>query len=293
MLELIGPGATFNETAFEVNGPLFIGAQQLWGMFFDYASFTSALIWMGLFGWPQIKQVWFKFRERRQSGYKKSINEQFPDQLNVLMRSYKEVPLWWFVALFFCSFVPTIAILATGHLYIPLWTYFIALGTGALVVLPLGWLYALSNFQLVSLPFPSSKSTTDPLQPTGTTNELFYGLMVNAVKGHKNPVGAMVYGTIAGDAWYRAQFMLQDQKLGHYMHIPPRTVFFSQLLGSFIGVPINYGCIRWLLNTKREYLNGNKIDPLHQWTGQSLVTSLTISTQYVLVVSSPFPNPIS
>jgi hypothetical protein len=39
--------------------------------------------------------------------------------------------------------------LAAGQLFIPLWTYFIALATGAIVVIPLGWLYALSNFQLV------------------------------------------------------------------------------------------------------------------------------------------------
>lgn len=69
------------------------------------------------------------------------------------------------------------------------------------------------------------------------------------------------------------------------MHIPPRTVFFSQIFGSFIGVPINYGCIRWILNTKSEYLSGKLIDPTHQWTGQSLATSLTLGTQYVLIVS--------
>jgi len=108
--------------------------------------------------------------------------------------------------------------------------------------------------------------------------------MVNLVKGYKNPVGASVYGTIAGDAWYRAMFLLQDQKIGHYMHIPPRTVFFSQLFGSFIGVPINYSVIRWILDTKSQYLKGKKVDPAHQWTGQTLVGSLTLSTQYVLIV---------
>jgi drug/metabolite transporter (DMT)-like permease len=154
ILSLITNGTTFNQTAYAEYGPIFVGAQQLWGMFFDYASFTSALFWMALFGWPQLKSVWIKFRERQRSGYTKSINEQYTDQLNVLMRSYKEVPLWWFLALFMCSFVPTIIILTKGHLYIPLWTYFIALGTGALVVAPLGWLYALSNFQLVCLSFP-------------------------------------------------------------------------------------------------------------------------------------------
>ena len=107
--------------------------------------------------------------------------------------------------------------------------------------------------------------------------------MVNSVQGHKNPVGASIYGTIAGDAWYRAQYMLQDQKIGHYMHIPPKAVFFSQVFGSFIGVPINYGAIRWILDTKGEYLTGVKVDPKHQWTGQDLVTTLSYSTQYVLI----------
>jgi hypothetical protein len=109
--------------------------------------------------------------------------------------------------------------------------------------------------------------------------------MVNAVDGYKNPVGAFFYSTIAGDAWYRAQIMLQDQKIGHYMHIPPRAVFFSQVFGSMIGVPINYGAIRWVLNTKFDFLAGNTIDPTHQWTGQSMANSLTVATQYVLVVS--------
>lgn len=108
--------------------------------------------------------------------------------------------------------------------------------------------------------------------------------MVNCVSGHKNPAGASVYGAIAGDAWYRAQVMLQDQKLGHYMHIPPRAVFFSQIFGSFIGVPINYGVIRWVLNTKSEFLAGTKIDPTHQWTGQMLAQYLTVGVQYVLIV---------
>jgi hypothetical protein len=110
--------------------------------------------------------------------------------------------------------------------------------------------------------------------------------MVNAVDGHKNPCGATVYSSIAGDAWYRAQVMLQDQKIGHYMHIPPRTVFFSQIFGSFIGVPINYGVVRWVLNTKTAYLRGEIDDPSHQWTGQSLASSLSTSVQYVLVVSA-------
>ncbi|KAH3208912.1 hypothetical protein KXV77_008605, partial [Aspergillus fumigatus] len=84
------------------------------------------------------------------------------------------------------------------------------------------------------------------------------------------------YGSIAGDAWYRAQYMLQDQKIGHYMHIPPRAVFFSQVFGTVLGIPINYAVMRWVLSTKRDVLTGAKPDPLHQWTGQSLISSNTL-----------------
>lgn len=63
------------------------------------------------------------------------MNEQYDDQLNVLMRSYEEVPLSWFILLFLISFIIIITIIGMGYLYIPLWTYFIALATGAVVVI--------------------------------------------------------------------------------------------------------------------------------------------------------------
>lgn len=172
----------------------------LWGIFFSYAAYTSAWVWAALFGWKQIKASVEKLKARNANKKGETINFQYTDQLNILMRSYKEVPIWWYAALFALSFVSIIAMLACGQLYIPIWTYFVALATGAAVVTPLGWLYAISNYQL----------------PIGTFNELLYGVMVSTAAGstHKNPTGATMYSSIAGDAWYRAQYMLQDQKIG-------------------------------------------------------------------------------
>ncbi|KAH6722867.1 putative oligopeptide transporter [Leptodontidium sp. MPI-SDFR-AT-0119] len=267
LMDLLTPQVTLNETAYEENGPLYLGTQMLWGMFFDYASYTSALMWMALFGFSQIRTTIKKIRARNSSKNGESINFQYNDRLNIIQRSYKEVPLWWYLVLFLSSFVAITAMVASGHLYIPWWTYLVALLTGAIIVTPLGWLYAISNFQLA----------------IGTTNELLYGLMINAVGGHKNPTGATVYSSIAGDAWYRAQYMLQDQKIGHYMHIPPRATFFSQVFGATLGIPINYAVIRWVIDSKFDYLTGEKEDPTHQWTAQSLASMLSTSVQYVLV----------
>jgi hypothetical protein len=102
---------------------------------------------------------------------------------------------------------------------------------------------------------------------------------------HGKAEGRDLLESITNRRRYRAQLMLQDQKIGHYMHIPPRAVFFSQIFGCFIGVPVNYGVIRWVLNTKAAYLKGEIEDPTHQWTGQSLASLWTTSVQYVLIVS--------
>jgi hypothetical protein len=135
-------------------------------MFFDYAAYMSGIVWMICFGRKQAYDSWVKIRERMANKEAK-ISEQYSDQLSILQRSYKEVPAWWFGLLFGASFVSLITIIALGKLYIPIWTYFVAVGTGVVLVIPLGWLY---------------------------------GLMANSVTGHKNPVGASVYGAIAGNA---------------------------------------------------------------------------------------------
>ncbi|KAL1592371.1 OPT superfamily [Paraconiothyrium brasiliense] len=264
---LITPDLNFNETAYEENGPIYVGTQQLWSMFFDYSSYISALTWMALFGYPKIKETIQLLRKRAKDRGKLSVNDFYSDRLNVLMRSYEEVPLWWYVALFVASFVTIITIIGCGYFFIPIWTFFVAIFTSGTMIIPFAWLYSFSSFQV----------------PIGSFNELLYGYMVHATNGNKHPAGATAYGSIAGDIWYRAQYMLQDQKIGHYMHVPPRAIFLSQIFGELLGVPINYGIIQWILKTKRDFLLGDKIDPLHQWTGQSLSNSNTLGVQYVLV----------
>jgi hypothetical protein len=64
------------------------------------------------------------------------------------------------------------------------------------------------------------------------------------------------------------------------MKISPRITFFSQLWGTIIGVPINYAVIRWVIDTKRAYLNGSQKDPLGQWSGQEVQLYLNQGIQY-------------
>ena len=283
-LKIVNNDFSLNMTAYEEYGPVYMGLQNIWATFFSYAKLPSSFVWMATFGGPAILSSFRKnmaSRKARKEANKNrssggsdadaqtSIHHQYTDRLNILQRSYKEVPESWYIALFLAGFVVLIAITASGHLFIPTWTVVVGLATGFVLVVPLGYLYAISNYQVA----------------IGDFNELIYGYMVHtsAGAGHHHPCGPSVYGAIAGDAWYRAQYMLQDQRIGHYMHIPPRTVFFSQIFGSVLGVPINYGVIRWVLNTKFEYLTGAIKDPLNQWTGQSITSANTLGVQYAVI----------
>lgn len=265
----------FNQTAYDLYGPVHIGTQRAWNTFFDYASYTSGILWAVLFGYEGLKGTVFKViqhhkdqsAQRKQGNKSTSIHDQYTDRLNKLQSNYDEVPVWWFVILFFASFIILITVTATGAIPLPWWAVLLGLGFGAVIVIPLAWLYAFSNFQLA----------------IGTANELIMGSIINATHSHRNGMTSSLYGCIAGDTWYRCQYFLVDQKFGFYNGVSPKLIFMSQLFGILISVPINYGCMVYVLTNKREYLDGTKHDPLGQWTGQTIRGYYTDAIQYVVL----------
>ncbi|KAF1817669.1 OPT oligopeptide transporter [Eremomyces bilateralis CBS 781.70] len=258
--ELIGSNGTFNSTAYKEYGPVYMGAHFVSTIFFDYAAYVSGIVWMVFFGFKDIRRSFISF------------HQPYTDRLNLLMRSYKEVPWWWYILLFLGSVSTILSILGSDQFFAPWWAFLVALFSAVVVIVPFSWLYALTSYQI----------------STGTFNELVYGCLINHGDGnhaqkHRHPVGASVYGALAGTSWYRAQFMLQDLKIGHFMHIPPRATFFSQIFGELLGIPINYAVILWMLRTKGEYLSGVKVDPLRQWSAQKINSYNSLAVQYVLI----------
>jgi len=203
ILEMINKDFTLNQTAYEANGPVYMGLQNVWDTFFSYAKLPWAFIWMTTFGASTLIATFNKHKQAqhdRKEAVKQtlasgrrlpSIYHQYTDRLNVLQRSCSEVPGWWFGALFLAGAGTILVLVGSGHLFIPIWTDFVGLATGIAVVVPLGYLYAVSNYQVA----------------IGDFNELMYGYMIQtkAGLGNRHPCGLSVYGSIAGDVWYRAQ----------------------------------------------------------------------------------------
>ena len=80
--ELMTHDLRFNETAYHMLGPVHMGTQQLWAMFFDYSTYVSALAWLLFFGWDRIRETTRKLRARAHRAPGQSISSVYSDRLN-------------------------------------------------------------------------------------------------------------------------------------------------------------------------------------------------------------------
>ncbi|KAJ7599641.1 OPT oligopeptide transporter [Mycena floridula] len=242
-------------------GLAYTGAQYRWDFFFWYAAYVSAFVWMFLFSGPEIYRI-LKARFTNAT-----VSD---DRLSGIMRFYPEVSPWEWLVLFFGSFITIVVLVLKGHLYMPLFTLFVGLAFGAAATLPMSLIYAVSGF----------------VMNIGVFNELVYGYMLDVPGSSRHPLGQLAYRIVSGHVWYDIQTLIEDQKIGHYMHIPPRSVVFSQLYGSFLGFLVScsrYGIMRWILETKIDYLRNIKKDPNGQWTGQEQNSYNTNGVQFALI----------
>ncbi|THU87096.1 OPT superfamily oligopeptide transporter [Dendrothele bispora CBS 962.96] len=246
-----------NLTLFEEIGPPMMSAQLRWAYFFAYVAYIGSFVSCALFQGPMIYKTYVEQRKQERA---------YNDKLTQLIRKYPSVPLWWNVALFIIPLIILTVLTAKGVLYMPIYMLFIGIAIGACIVVPMGYIYAVSGYQM----------------QVGYFNELFYGYAIEA-GGSRHPIGSLSYRVISGQCWYEAQSMLADMKLGHYFHIPPRAVLFAQVWGIFVGVPVNYATILWVCNTKGDVLTGRATDPNHQWTGQTVISLYNQSISFALV----------
>ncbi|KAL2289580.1 hypothetical protein FJTKL_01837 [Diaporthe vaccinii] len=241
-----------NKTRYEEVGLSYAGAQFTWGIFMWYASYISSYVWAALFLAPKLRQL--------------RIQQRYPD-----------VTKWEWLILAVIPLGLLLIIVATGSVWMSTWTYVVAIAFGASAMLPMSLVYAISGYSM----------------KVGIFNELVYGYMIEAKGSNRHPLGQFVYTTlnslialllqISGNTWYDSRAVLEDQKIGHYLHIPPRDVIGIQIIANMISLPVNYGVMRCVLATKYDYLTGKLDDPSGQWTAQDFTSYNTEGIMYALV----------
>ncbi|KAF9111126.1 hypothetical protein BGX27_005361 [Mortierella sp. AM989] len=181
-----------------------------------FAGLTATVIHVILYHGKEMIERW------------KSARAENEDIHSRLMRAYPEVPEWWYAILFVITLALSFVTCCVWN-FMPWWAVILALAIAAFFVLPVGIVMAVTNQA------PGLNIVTEYV--------IGYILPGHAIAN----VTFKTYGYITN---IQALTFCSDLKLGHYMKIPPRIMFFAQLLSTLISGLVNLATATWLTNTR-------------------------------------------
>ncbi|KAK3842640.1 MAG: OPT family small oligopeptide transporter [Linnemannia gamsii] len=174
-----------------------------------------------------ITHTWLYHRHKLVAQWKQS-RTQTEDIHHKLMQSYPEVPDWWYAIIFFGVTAITI-FTCQFYGYMPWWAVLLAILLSVVFALPVGLIQALTNQQ------PGLNIITEYV--------IGYILPGRAIAN-------VTFKTLGYISMAQAMVFTSDLKLGQYMKIPPRAMFWSQLLGTVIAGTVNLLTANWLMDTQ-------------------------------------------
>ncbi|KAK3007150.1 hypothetical protein RJ639_017230 [Escallonia herrerae] len=176
-----------------------------------------------------------------------SFQDKFGDVHTRIMKNYDVVPQWWFYTIL--AVVIGFALLACEgfgrQLQLPYWGVLLAIALALLFTLPIGVITATTNQQ------PGLNVIT----------ELIIGYMYPG-----KPLANVAFKTYGYISMSQAIMFLSDFKLGHYMKIPPKSMFIVQLVGTIIASSVYFGTSWWLLTTVDNICDPHKLAEGSPWT---------------------------
>ncbi|PKI56335.1 hypothetical protein CRG98_023354, partial [Punica granatum] len=200
----------------------------------NFASLTATISHVALF---HGKTIW-----RNMIKAKEGMQNNFEDvHTRLMQKNYKPVPQWWFHIILIL--VVGLAIFACEgfdkQLQLPWWGVLLACLLAFTFTLPVGIIQAMTNNQV----------------GLNVITELVIGYFYPG-----KPLANVAFKTYGYISMSQALSFLSDFKLGHYMKIPPRSMFVAQLYWFFL-IGVLCSLFSWLLrklfpNTKWiEYIN--------------------------------------
>ncbi|KAF9232970.1 OPT oligopeptide transporter protein-domain-containing protein [Melanogaster broomeanus] len=218
-------------------GPPYMTTTYAVSLLVSYASMGAAFSHILLWNW---RELWEAFRG---FNFLKSTQD-FDDIHFQKMKSYKEVPQWWYLALFGVSLALAIGMAYVDINTLPWWSVILFTVIAFILAVVLGFISAVTGFQL----------------PTGGLVQVL-AAFIHPQQPVQN-MYAKLYGYSTG---YQTLAMLSDLKLGQYAKVPPRATFVAQFSGTILGAIFNYILYKSIVDAHRADLQ----DPLgtRLWSG--------------------------
>ncbi|KAH7055185.1 OPT family small oligopeptide transporter [Linnemannia elongata] len=214
---LIMTNNVLDQQKYDIYGPLRIST---------FFALTYGIGFAGLAS--MVSHTWLYHRKKLVAQWKQS-RAHSEDIHHKLMQAYPEVPDWWYLALFIIMTGIAIATCEIWDYKLPWWGVLLAIAIAAFFSLPVGLIQAITNQQ------PGLNIIT----------EYVIGYILPG-----RPIANVTFKTLGYISMAQAMTFTSDLKLGHYMKIPPRAMFWAQLLGTVIAGLTNLITANWLLRSQ-------------------------------------------
>jgi OPT family oligopeptide transporter len=214
-LSAIVTNGNFDQAKYEQYSPLFLPITYAFTYGTIFMTYPSLLVHTFL---------WYRHDIVRQC--RRSMTDE-NDVHSYLMRKYPNVPRRWFIIIGISCFILGIIGVETLHTELPVWGFCFAVFLALVLVLPLGLLQAITNQQIVTV----------------VLNEFIIGYILPG-----RPIATMVFKSVGWTTISQAISFSSDLKFGHYMKIPPRLMFSSQVLASIVAVISSIVAQEWALD---------------------------------------------
>ncbi len=143
---------------------------------------------------------------------------------------YNEVPMWWYLAIFFSSFAMAMATMYTGHSGLPWWGLIVGIIISAAFLPFVLTVYAITGMSTLS------PNVDGVLVPSVGFSPNIQSLvqMLGAAMIPGNPQANMYFTLYGYNTLDQARGLIRDLKMGQYTKLPPRVTFTVQCLGSVV-----------------------------------------------------------
>eukprot|EP00257_Ricinus_communis_P018381 XP_015577093.1 oligopeptide transporter 3 [Ricinus communis] len=234
--KILTPDYELNVPAYNSYSKLYLSPLFALSIGSGFARFTATLTHVALF---HGSDIWRQSRSAMKNA-KLDIHAK-------LMKSYKQVPEWWFFILLIGSIVLSLlmSFVWKSDVQLPWWGMLFAFGMAWIVTLPIGVIQATTN------------------QQPG------YDIIAQFIIGYilpGKPIANLLFKIYGRISTIHALSFLSDLKLGHYMKIPPRCMYVAQLVGTLIAGTVNLAVAWWMLENVENICDIEALHPESPWT---------------------------
>ncbi len=208
--KIVDENLTFKEDAYKEYSPLYLSTTFAISYGLSFASITATVVHTALFF---SKDIWRQLR-----------NKEKKDVHNRLMGAYKECPDWWYGITFLIFFGIAVGTMRGWNTEMPIYSLIIALIISLFFLFPIGIIAAITNIQV----------------GLNVITEFIIGYMVPG-----KPISMMFFKTFGYITNAQALTFVADMKLGHYMKIAPRVMFFAQFFATIWGGIVQICVLKW------------------------------------------------